>query len=708
MHCMARVILAGLLLSSAKATSDVGDNGVGMNIHVGRQGFIDACRDLGVGWVRMDANWFVLEPARDQYAWESLRTWIDRARTAGLKVFLTLGYTPEWVARHGDTDGEFINDPFSDPADWTDFVDDAVRELCPLGVTHYGIWNEPNLGGFYEGTLDEYVSTVLLPGAQAVRDACQAAGCSGCKVLGPDLANVGDVDEYLDGVLARIPAGTFDIIAHHIYQDFAETGWHIWDGDSFINVLDRQRLPWTREPLRQILDLHGYTGEVWITETGYRAYPPGDAAEEDLQATYVVRVLEEQLARAWYTHSFIYEMLDCGIDQPECTIDGFGLMRPTSGLPPDRVFPDDYDRKPAYWALRDFIAAHPEITGIEPPPACGDGQDNDADGRTDMDDRGCADGLDDDESDDPPRLRLSVYRSAGIEVDGELADWGPEGWIALGPESWVGAEALGTGDLEVRAALRWTPQGLFAAVEVEDDIHDNVHAPAELWVGDSLQLAFDVGQSGGSGYDAVDDHEINFALAAGEQRAYRYHGPDGVADDWEMQVRRAGPITRYELRLAGRSLPALSLRAGTVAGFSFLVNDADGQGRVGWKEWTPGIGMRKEPELFGEIALLAELDQPEPDGGPTDGGSDGGGIDAGVDGGGADSGSDGGGLDDGSAGDSGSADGGDPATGDRSQPDAGEPAPDEDGCGCSPGAAPDPTWLAALLFVALARCRRRP
>ena len=40
--------------------------------------------------------------------------------------------------------------------------------------------------------------------------------------------------------------------------------------------------------------------------------PIGDAGEEDLQAVYVRRVLEEQLGRAWYTNSFFYEISDCG------------------------------------------------------------------------------------------------------------------------------------------------------------------------------------------------------------------------------------------------------------------------------------------------------------------------------------------------------------------------------------------------------------
>ena len=71
-----------------------------------------------------------------------------------------------------------------------DFVTDAVNRYsaAPYNVTHFGIWNEPNLTQFFEGgadSIDEYVDTILVPGAAAVRSACNS-----CKVLGPDLAHL--------------------------------------------------------------------------------------------------------------------------------------------------------------------------------------------------------------------------------------------------------------------------------------------------------------------------------------------------------------------------------------------------------------------------------------------------------------------------------------------------------------------------------------
>lgn len=637
---LAAVVLALGLVSPARGA--IGDNSVGMNVHDGRDTFIDACVDLGVQWVRLDANWFQLEPSDDSYQWQILDPRINDAVASGLQVYLTLAYTPDWVPAHGDTDGISGNDVPNASTEWVDFITDAVTHYSALGVTHFGIWNEPNLDGFLEGglaSLSDYVNIILLPGAAAVRAACPT-----CKVLGPDLANVGDVDVYIENLTQLIPTTTFDIFAHHSYNGFPETGVAEWDGDRYFNVLDQQRFfgtplaAFTRRSLRDLLDTWGFTGEVWMTETGYRAHPPGDVTEEDTQAIYVTRALEEQLLRDWVTNTFFYEILDCGPDQPTCTIDGFGLMRAQSGSVGSRTFPADFRLKPAFNALRQFIIDHPEVVGTGPAPQCSDGLDNDGDGFSDGADRGCADALDDDESDDPARRLLQAAPTAGLTIDGDLTDVGTDGWITLSPDDWRSPEPLTTGDLDVRIAARWSSAGLYLALEVTDDVHDNDHADADLWQGDSVQIAFDVGQNGGSGYDSTDDHEINFALVAGSPRAYRFHGPAGASDAFEAAVVRSGNVTRYELHLPAATLPSATWSTGQVLGFSFLVNDADGSGRVGWKEFSAGVGMSKVPYYFGELMLVDEVvvqpdagvgpdsevyDGMAPDGAAPDGGADG-------------------------------------------------------------------------------------
>ena len=682
-RALALVPALGVLSLCCPALAALGDNSVGMNVHDGRQTFIDASSDLGVGWVRVDANWWVMEPSQGNYQWGPLDETVARANAAGLQVFMTLAYTPDWVSRHGDTDAFSGNDVPDSSSEWSSFVSAAVTHYRTLGVRHFGIWNEPNLQGFFEGTVSEYASTILVPGAAAVRSAC-----NDCFVLGPDLANVGECDVYLEDVFGEVPADTFDIFTHHIYQGFPETGDEIWDGDRYFEVLDGQRFPFTRKDIRQILDAAGYQGEVWITETGERATPVGDDDAEQDQATHITLALDEQLSRGWVTNTFFYEILDCKPDQPDCGIDGYGLMRATGGTAGSRTFPDDFRLKPGYLALKQYIADHPALAG-EPPSQCGDGQDNDGDGFADADDRGCVDSSDDDESDDPPRERMVAYPAASVIIDGDTADLGDEGWVELDETGWVGTEPLsGTGDLGVRAAARWNAQGVVLAFEVTDDTHDNEHTDEELWLGDSVQLAFDIGQSLGAGYDDNDDHEFAVALVGAEARGYRHHGPSGSDDAFEVGVTRDGTTTSYELYLPSSVLPSLTLLDGVVLGFTFLVNDSDGQGRTGWQEWTPGIGTSKVPYYFGEILLSDGTTVP----------------DAGT-GGAAGSG--------GGSGTGGSAAGGDGGAAAGSAGTAGTPSPsassdDGDGCGCSvPSGQPwSLGWGIALLLGWMARRRR--
>ncbi len=602
------IALIAVVASVLAGPSARAQDSLGLNTHVPARDLLDLCVDLGVGWIRVDANWLDMNPSSGTFAWTDMDRVVDDARARGLRVYMTLAYTPAWVPKvaRARTDTYSGNDEPATSAEWTAFVSAAVTRYRARGVTHYGIWNEANLGGFWEEAagIDAYIDKILVPGAATVRRVC-----SDCRVLGPDLAHVGAYDVALDRVLTRA-ASSIDILAHHIYSGWPETGTAIWDGDNFLQALEHRRFSFTRAALKEVLDARGFTREVWITETGLRARV-GDAADETRQATYVRRVMEEQLARAWWTNTFFYEITDCGADQPTCDIDGFGITRGLRSIASGpRAWPADYRRKPAYDAIRAFITAHPEIVARVAPAACGNGRDDDGDGRIDAADRGCRDGTDTDESDDPPRRAIEAASTAGVTVDGDLSEWSDARWVTLGAGDWLGVVPYGgASDVGARVAARWRPDTLYLAVDVTDDRHVNDRSDDTLWIGDSLQLAFDVARNYGDRYDATDDHELNFALARGAPRAFRFVGPAGAATPGPVMIRRDATSTRYEIALPVTALAPATLREGAVFGVSLLVNDndgastSDGSGREGWIELTPGIGVRKEPYYFGELRL---------------------------------------------------------------------------------------------------------
>jgi hypothetical protein len=590
-------------------------NGIGVAAHIPDGAVLDLVAELGSVWVRLDNNWLQQEdPCSESVRFfDPLDDTVRGARDRGLCVFMTLAYTPP-CASTGGTDGTSLND-VPDRARWASFVRQAVAHYRALGVRHFGLWNEANVRGFFEGTAAQYAQEVVLPGIPAVRAGCTQAGENDCLVLGPDLAHVGDYDVFLEAVLdtLRSAGASFDILTHHIYQSFDT---QIWEGDSFVNALDQRRFPLTR---RSLLDVLRDTGlapggvpavEVWITETGYRARPPTDPGEMEDQRRHVMGALDQQLSRSWYTNTFFYEIVDSGDE-----IDGFGIARREGG---------GFFRKPGFAALRDRMAATPELSTLRceiPRPQCSDGLDNDGDGRMDLADPGCAIAGDGDESDDPPRRRYDAPRSAPPAIDGSLADWRGADFVTLeAPSDWVGLGSgpPGAGDITARFAVRWDTAALYLAVAVGDDVHRNDHGEEELWRGDSLQVALDMGRNGGAAYDDTDDFEMGFALSRAGLTSHRWHSPAGApAFTSDFAIVRSGSETFYEIRLPAESLGQRAFSEVLAIGFSLVVNEDDGAGRDGFLEWTPGIGTSKRPALFGELRLVAG---PDGGGAPHDGG----------------------------------------------------------------------------------------
>lgn len=603
-----------LLLSwTAAARADIGDNDVGMNTHVPQNDVVDACVDLGVGWIRVDNNWLEHQPTSAAPAYTAaLDGAVTYAVSSGLSVFMTIAYTPAW-ASSGDTDGVSRNDV---PAAGTyeAYVRDTVAHYRTMGVTHFGLWNETNLDGFWEGTLDQYVDVIVVPGLTAIDQGCADAGYSDCVALGPELASLSEWDDDLEAILTRMDTHsvTFDVYVHHIYHGFAETGVEVWDNDRFFNTLDQQRFWFTRRSFLQVLGETGHTvlglpdREVWITETGYHNEPAMDASEQAIQETYYMRVIDEQLARQWYTNTFFYEIQD-SFDE----LDGFGIIRRTSG--PDSTFSDNFDFKDAYWALRSRIASEP---AFQPEPCtrqCCDGLDNDDDGLADMADPGCTDEDDDDESDDPvvEEPTVQAVPAPAVTLDGYLDEWSGASFVTItSPDDFVSADhAPGdASDLSASFALMWDAANLYLALEVTDDVHTNTHASPDIWMSDSVQAALDTARDGGHAYDGANDFELGWASTDSGDVAQCWEAPASApASTSQVVTTTSGTTLTYEIRILAVDLQIPTLADSMQMGFTLLVNDDDGDGREGWIEWTPGIGSFKDPDSFGTLELVSTL-----------------------------------------------------------------------------------------------------
>ncbi|MBB6673992.1 sugar-binding protein [Cohnella nanjingensis] len=195
----------------------------------------------------------------------------------------------------------------------------------------------------------------------------------------------------------------------------------------------------------------------------------------------------------------------------------------------------------------------------------------------------------------------------GIAEDG----WAAAPRLAMADASQVSAEYRPSWTPEGLSAdlrFQWDAQRLYVLARVKDDTQSQPQSGGGMWQGDSLQLAFDAKNAGGSGY-GPQVYELQIGKPdGGAPQIYKGMGfaHSGPMASGAIAVTRdeATKTTVYELsipfaELEGAGTPA----AGQAIGMSVLLNDNDGAGRKGYMEWSSGIGGAKNAALFGTLWL---------------------------------------------------------------------------------------------------------
>jgi polysaccharide biosynthesis protein PslG len=292
----------------------------GVNAHLPTSVLLDRVAAAGIAWIRVDFNWFMMEPERGVYDWTTTDAVVGDARARGLNIYATLAYSPAWA-----NGNQAPNTPPVDPQDWYAFVYTTVSRYRG-SVQHWGMWNEPNFKHFFSGSPDQYIDTILRVGSQAVHDADPSG-----YVLGPELAQEGDWWQWLYAVLDRA-AEAIDIVTQHSYQD---------TGQDVLRRLGGPVEPWNRPTVRDVMRWTGTDGKaLWLTETGWNTAE----VSEEAQAGFYEQVLDGVEAYDWLHKVFFYALAD----EP-ASPDQWGILY------------NDLTPKPAYGAYQRYIASQAAV-----------------------------------------------------------------------------------------------------------------------------------------------------------------------------------------------------------------------------------------------------------------------------------------------------------------------------------------------------------
>ncbi len=203
-------------------------------------------------------------------------------------------------------------------------------------------------------------------------------------------------------------------------------------------------------------------------------------------------------------------------------------------------------------------------------------------------------------------------------IDGDLSDWPAKAEpFPLEQQTRLSAWTPRENSATATARMMWDENALYLAVTVfKKGYVENPFGKSSLWLGDSIQFAFDPlsnARKTQSGYQD-DDFEYMFALWHKKPVVYsnavsssRYDSFSKSAGE-NQEIRRAIRIlpdrTVYEMALPRLSVSPFLLRTGESMRGNILVNLANEKGRAGYLQLVPGIGENpKQPGRFLDMVL---------------------------------------------------------------------------------------------------------
>lgn len=293
-------------------------------------------------------------------AWAKYDRIVDLADEYGLRIQARLDNPPDWARADPDAGG------FAPPDDFDDFVNFAVAvaERYRGRITHYQIWNEPNIYPEWgEQAVDPEAYTDLLCRTYDAIKAVDPDNVVISGALAPTIALTGrDLNDFI--YLQRM----YDAGAGDCFDVLSVQGYGLFSGPT-----DRRMRPTTINIARNlyIRDMMIANGDadkaIWISEAAWNFVPDADEVPDIANRTAYGQVTPEQAAdyapmlfdraeREWpwvgvINYWFFTRPDDSWANRPEYY---FRMVEPYYDPAADPPFPP----LPVWDSLRDYMQNH--------------------------------------------------------------------------------------------------------------------------------------------------------------------------------------------------------------------------------------------------------------------------------------------------------------------------------------------------------------
>jgi hypothetical protein len=302
-------LIAALFFSATPSPLAAETLRFGMNTRDLTPEMADKMAELGAGVVRLVFGWDVIEPAcKGCFTWERTDAWRDEARRTKRTIFASLAYTPGWA-----NGGRHYRFPPLNFQDWYDFVFAAASRYHD-DIAFWGVWNEPNIDVYLDGTDLRTYRTLTVMAHAAIRAANPNA-----LIVGPDVSWHGVKDGWFAAAMNDF-GDLFDIVTVHWYVDGPELSFMM---DELVRPLSLGK-------------------PVWMSEVGMK--PCASLFGEAGQALFYQRVLTAfQERRSWWTGVLFYDVYEPPVGS-DC---GTAITRA------------DWSNRPAFMLYQAFIQKNP-------------------------------------------------------------------------------------------------------------------------------------------------------------------------------------------------------------------------------------------------------------------------------------------------------------------------------------------------------------